>query len=315
MGGDKIMNPVLKMRKKQKEKEREKRREIKRNKKINEIREDELDSSYNPNSINELKDAGKSLDKTDKEHYQQRPLTWHDLDNNLKTGTINRGINDSYGYYSGIVDPNQNTGNLGYSANIGAQRNMYGLNPRSQPRWQGDSLTSQPMLYNQPPVPISTVLPDNAEPAKKVDTTKDKKKFMQDQFDPLNPHNAGKNFIHELYKKDQKEPELDQTNANEDVDKLKSELSEIKETAQDKKTNFVPSALRKRKAKAPVLLSSATERTPKPVLVCPAESDEADIVAPVIPLIGGLHKPEKQEKRKTIVSTTNELDSLLGMYE
>ena len=90
---------------------------------------------------------------------------------------------------------------------------MYGLNPRSQPRWQGDSLTSQPMLYNQPPVSISTVLSDNTEPAKKVDTTKDKNKSMQDQFDPLNPHNAGKNFIHELYNKDQKEPELDQTNA------------------------------------------------------------------------------------------------------
>ena len=75
MAKNKIINPVLKMRKKQKEKERKKRREIKRNKKINEIRDDELDSSYNPNSINELKDAGKSLDKIDKEHYQQRPLT------------------------------------------------------------------------------------------------------------------------------------------------------------------------------------------------------------------------------------------------
>ena len=122
------------------------------------------------------------------------------------------------------------------------------------------------MLYNQPPAPMSTVLPDNTEPAKKVDATKDIKKFMQDQFDPLNPHNAGKNFIQELYKKDPKEPELDETNLNEGVDKLKSELSEIKETAQDKKTNFVPSVLRKCKAKVPVLLSNATECTPKPVL-------------------------------------------------
>ena len=336
MGGDKIMNPVLKMRKKQKEKEREKRREIKRAKKANEREEDELDGGYNPNNINELKESGKIFDKNDKEHYQQRPLTWQDLDSNLKTGTINRAVNDSYGYYSGIVNTDNDGQNAGYGGNMGGQQRMNGANNRYPPRWQGDSLTSQPMLYNQPPAPPPVPSLTPIEPPKKLENIKDKKRFMQDEFDPMNPHNAGKNFMRDIYNKEQKE-EITEEQANEELEKVKSDFDQIKESVQEKKSNFVPAALRKRKPKstiAPQNSAQSTSTTAPSSILVPSitplsvpkitskssspepSSPEQTITSISIPSI--VPAPPKSQNNtapaKPSAKTTSALDSLLSMY-
>lgn len=133
------MNPVLKMRKKQKEKEREKRREAKRTRKRDD-EEDDFGKNYNPNAIGELKSGG-AVDKADKEHYQERPLTWQDLEHNLYTGTINRGVNDSYGYYSGAQ---ANTmGQYGYNPN-NRNNQQYGYNNQNQHGYQNYGRQPQP---------------------------------------------------------------------------------------------------------------------------------------------------------------------------
>ncbi|CAI2374763.1 unnamed protein product [Moneuplotes crassus] len=272
MGKNKDMNPVMKMRKKQKMKEREKRREIKQ-------KEDDFGDSYNPNAINELKNHGNRFDKTDKEHYQQNPLTWQQLQSNLYTGNINRLTNDSYGYQQ--EQPAQGFGNGGYTSH-----DNYGRNPA--PQWQGDSLTSQPILYNGAPEdskePSIPKIPSLMNQPPKLMKENERRK-MNDEFDPLNPNKAKRNFKLDAYKTPE---EL----AAEENPPPKPEPEPEKEKSDDEKekpdpmttSNFVPSAVRRRKnkKKAAKIKSQKVEEAPKQEEAKKPE-EETTGIKPILP--------------------------------
>jgi len=325
MGKDKDMNPVMKMRKKEKQKEREKRREIKMARKKYEDNTDDIDDTYNPNTISELK-AGKSLDKKDKDHYQQKPLTWDDLQNNLMTGTIDRSVNDSYGYYSGTQNSTQQPGN-GY-------QNYQNQPP---PKWEGDTLVSQPVLYNQEqPLISAPPLPGNSL----KDPAKDKRKNMTDEFDPLNPNKAKQNFKKEAYKTaEEREAEEKAKNPPEkkeiapEVEKFKQENEKLKEKEKQKegmsKPSFVPAALRKKKRKQGSQVSQIRTIEPQEQeehiethlekLLNPSAPDPSPIITkpesvePSKPVVDS--KEVEEESAKEHATTTDAFDSLFGMYD
>ena len=234
MAGNKVMNPVMKMRKKQKEKEREKRREAKKHRKKQD--EDQIDDTYHSMNIHQLKD------KADNEHYETNALSWNDIQRNMLTGSFNRDAPVPYG--RGM--PNQNYAYGGYH-----QRNQPNYHPQGQynrQNWQGDTLSSQPVLYNQPPGATSHNQADQTIKNNVKQISKDLKKDEHWVNDPLNPHKAKQNFKETLFKKEKENESETKDDKSEqpESDALK-EFEKIKGSPIQTNTKFRPAALRKRK--------------------------------------------------------------------
>lgn len=239
------MNPVMKMRKKLKEKEREKRREAKKHHK----REDEniIDDSYKQGTIDAIK-------KEEKEHYDSNPLSWNDLQRNMMTGSFNSNSNMFAASQGAFNNQNQ------YGRpNQQAQQNNRLYNYQ-RPTWEGDTLSSQPVLYNQTDTPASNNLP-NTENNQAKPNVKPAKQHNFDEFDPLNPHKANKNFKDLLYKKDEPESKDAEEEKQETITEVQKELEKIKGSP-ILNTKFKPAALRKRKK--PMTLSKPITEVSKP---------------------------------------------------